>query len=298
MNGRPTNSIVESPWWYRQVPRDFMSSPDVELMSAEEIGCYFLLLQRAWLSGESCTLPNDPARLARLARVDKVSEIVLSKFSVDKDGRLFNWRLSQEWKDALKRTKDSRNANKARWEAELRADSDRTPGGLPLESKGSPNNNNKHKNKTKTIKTMQAQVSELSSGEEPTGSPSTSTAHGPQPSEAAVRLASSLAQILGRADLKPGTQIAWAQQADSILAKQHSEQTVAAVMKWALVDSDNMFWRGRVYAMKNFAKCFKSILAQYTRGDQNRGAAADPLAARAASLKSGHDFSAISKGDL
>jgi hypothetical protein len=61
------SSTFESPWWYRQVPRDFMSSPDVELMTAEEIGSYFLLLQRAWLSGENCTLPNDPARLARLA---------------------------------------------------------------------------------------------------------------------------------------------------------------------------------------------------------------------------------------
>src|SRR5215813_11179914 len=101
-----TKNSFELPWWYRQVPRDFMSSPDVSLMTAEEIGSFFLLLQNAWLAGENCTLPNDPARLAKLARVEKVSELVLSKFSADKDGRLFNPRLLDEWKDAVKRSKD------------------------------------------------------------------------------------------------------------------------------------------------------------------------------------------------
>jgi Protein of unknown function (DUF1376) len=91
----------ELPWYYRQVPRDFMSSPDVEIMTCEEVGSYFLLLQKSWLGGDDCTLPNDPARLAKLARVEKVSELVLSKFQVDKDGRLFNPRLMEEWKMAV-----------------------------------------------------------------------------------------------------------------------------------------------------------------------------------------------------
>ncbi len=92
-------STFESPWWYRQVPRDFMSSPDVQLMTAEECGSFFFLLQWSWLSGENCSLPNDPERLAKLARVERVSEIVLNKFSLDKNGRLFNERLSQEWQE-------------------------------------------------------------------------------------------------------------------------------------------------------------------------------------------------------
>jgi hypothetical protein len=68
------NITFEQPWWYRQVPRDFMSSPDVQIMTAEECGSYFFLLQHAWLGGENATLPNDPDRLAKLARVSKVSE--------------------------------------------------------------------------------------------------------------------------------------------------------------------------------------------------------------------------------
>jgi uncharacterized protein YdaU (DUF1376 family) len=117
------NTLVESPWWYKQVPRDFMSSPDVTMMTAEEIGTYFLLLQCEWLGGQDCTLPNDPERLAKLTRVAKVSDIVLSKFQQDKDGRLFNPRLMEEWKQALNRSKDSIKANKIRWENGIRSES-------------------------------------------------------------------------------------------------------------------------------------------------------------------------------
>ena len=60
-----TSNAFESPWWYRQVPRDFMSSPDVQLMTAEECGSFFFLLQWAWLGGDDCTLPNDPERFSQ-----------------------------------------------------------------------------------------------------------------------------------------------------------------------------------------------------------------------------------------
>src|ERR1051326_6967000 len=102
-----------------------MSSPDVSLMTAEEIGSFFLLLQNAWLAGENCTLPNDPARLAKLARVERVSDLVISKFSTDKDGRLFNPRLLDEWKDAVKRSKDGKKAISARWEKGVRSNNAR-----------------------------------------------------------------------------------------------------------------------------------------------------------------------------
>ena len=42
---------------------------------------YFLLLQKAWLLGEELHASNDPDRLAKLSRIEKVSELVLSKFS-------------------------------------------------------------------------------------------------------------------------------------------------------------------------------------------------------------------------
>jgi hypothetical protein len=51
--------------------------------------------------------------------------------------------------------------------------------------------------------------------------------------------------------------------------------------------------------MKNFARCFNSMLKQM---NQNTTAGTrttvDPLAARAASLSTGHDFSALAKGEL
>jgi len=292
-----TKNTFELPWYYRQVPRDFMSSPDVTMMTAEEIGTYFLLLQCAWLGGQDCTLPNDAERLAKLARVAKVSDIVLSKFQQDKDGRLFNPRLTEEWKQALKRSKDSIKANKTRWENGIRSDSGRTPVGLPLESGGNPTNYPDQLPKTKTKKTSssQAQVAttSLASGEaSASASPSK-----PAPGEEAVRVTAKLAEFLRRENLKPATLKAWAELAERILIR-HSEQDVMAVMQWALVDSDNMFWRGRVYSMKHFANFFRTIRQQYEiRGAGTRGAA-DPLAERAASLKTGHDFSAMAKGDL
>jgi len=47
MTKKSSSTLVEAPWWYKHVPRDFMSSPDVTMMTAEEIGTYFLLLQSA-----------------------------------------------------------------------------------------------------------------------------------------------------------------------------------------------------------------------------------------------------------
>jgi uncharacterized protein YdaU (DUF1376 family) len=60
----------------------FMNSYDVEVMTAEEIGQYLLLLCKSWLLQKEAGLPNDPAYLAKIARVEKVSERVLAKFPV------------------------------------------------------------------------------------------------------------------------------------------------------------------------------------------------------------------------
>src|SRR5260221_1195826 len=139
--------LVDSPWWYKQMPRDFMSSPDVQVMSAEEIGAYFLLLQCAWLGGQDCTLPNDPERLARLARVPEISPLVFSKFDSDKNGRLFNPRLSVEWREALKRSKDSKKAISARWEKEHGSNTTVSPS-----KNDSDTNNNNTNTHTKTKK--------------------------------------------------------------------------------------------------------------------------------------------------
>ena len=293
-----TKNTFELPWYYRQVPRDFMSSPDVEIMTCEEVGSYFLLLQKAWLGGENCTLPNDPGRLAKLARVEKVSELVLSKFELDKDGRLFNPRLKDEWDNAVKRSKDATKSANTRWENGMRSHSARNAAALPAQSEGiatqytTPNTKNP---KPKT-KTMQTQV-EVSSASNEASSPALTETPNPGPSEAAQRVAGKLAAILGRDNLKPGTKTAWAGLAQA-LVETHGEQTVMQVMQHHLVDSANPFWRGRVMAMKNFARCFNTMLKQAQNGTAGTRAAVDPLAARAASLQTGHDFTAIAKGDL
>jgi uncharacterized protein YdaU (DUF1376 family) len=278
------SASFDSPWWYRQVPRDFMSSPDVQVMTAEECGSYFFLLQCAWLGGEDCTLDNDPARLAKLARVTQVSETVLRKFKTDKSGRLFNPRLLDEWKEAVKRSKDGKKAIAARWKKEHT-----TVSPSKNDSVTTNTNTNTNTNKSKTVQTHAA-IS--SSAEASSGAPSTPTA----PGESAARCAGELAKILGRDNLKPATLTAWAMQAESLLAH-NEEKTLMAVMRWALVDSGDGFWRGRVFAMKNFVRSFNGMQKQFQSG-QKRGAAADPLTARCASLSTGHDFSATAKGDL
>jgi uncharacterized protein YdaU (DUF1376 family) len=281
------SASFDSPWWYRQVPRDFMSSPDVQVMTAEECGSYFFLLQCAWLGGDDCTLPNDPERLARLARVTQVSETVLRKFKTDKDGRLFNPRLLDEWKEAVKRSKDGKKAIAARWKKEH--DGNTTVAQSKNESITTNTNTNTHTNKSKPVQTHAA-IS--SSAEAHSGAPSTPTT----PRESAARCAGELAKILGRDNLKPATLTAWAMQAEPLLAA-NEEKTIVAVMRWALVDSGDGFWRGRVFAMKNFVRSFNAIQKQFQSG-QKRGETADPLAARCASLSTGHDFSATAKGDL
>src|SRR5579872_1779363 len=87
----------------------FLNSEDVDRMTAEEVGCYMLLLCKAWVLGKDCTLPDDPQYLARIGRVEKVSELVMSKFYlVDHEG-IRRWRngvLYEEWQAGLKRSKD------------------------------------------------------------------------------------------------------------------------------------------------------------------------------------------------
>jgi uncharacterized protein YdaU (DUF1376 family) len=279
----------ELPWWYRQVPRDFMSSPDVEMMTAEEIGSYFLLLQKAWLLGENCTLPNEPERLAKLSRVEKVADIVLKKFLVDKDGRLYNPRLLDEWKDALKRSKDGINSAKARWDNGMRSHSGRTATALASQCGGNATNTNTNTNTNKS-KTVQGHAS-LSESKASSASPSK-----PTPSHGAVQLAAKLAATLGRQDLKPATLTAWAEQAEGLIAS-NGEETIHTVMEYAFESTDG-FWRGRIYAMKNFVRCFKTMLKQSQQNKSAGKRSQDPLAQRAASLATGHDFSAMAKGDL
>ena len=72
-------------------PGDFLSSPDVQIMEAHEVGAYLLLLCAAWQSERPGYLPNDEGRLRRLARLTpdqwrESSALVLGKFPVQEEG--------------------------------------------------------------------------------------------------------------------------------------------------------------------------------------------------------------------
>lgn len=89
----------------------FMNSESVDAMSSSEIGQYLLLLVKSWAIGKGCTLPDDPAYLARHARVDTVSDRVLEKFPVvetDSGPRRRNETLYLEWEAANLRCEQGR----------------------------------------------------------------------------------------------------------------------------------------------------------------------------------------------
>lgn len=95
----------------------FTKSLDVMSMSAEEVGCYILLLCESWLIGDNCTLPDNPEILARLGRVSQISDKVLKKFPLEETEwgpRRRNPVLYAEWMEAMKRSLDGKRAVESR----------------------------------------------------------------------------------------------------------------------------------------------------------------------------------------
>ncbi len=124
------------------------------MMTTEEIGAYFLLLQAAWLGGADCTLPNDLERLAKLARVSVLADIVLSKFHLDEKGRLFNPRLRDEWEEALKRSEHGKNNATKRW---MPRHSGANATALPSQCQPNATNTNTNTNKNEEKESAQAE---------------------------------------------------------------------------------------------------------------------------------------------
>ncbi len=85
----------------------FMNSYSVDMMDASEVGQYLLLLCKSWQMDKECCLPDDPAYLARHARVQEVSPRVLEKFpvveTIDGPARR-NGPLYEEWQKACERS--------------------------------------------------------------------------------------------------------------------------------------------------------------------------------------------------
>jgi len=89
----------------------FYFSDSVRIMSAEEVGQYILLLVEAWMGGKDASLPDNPKMLARMARVDTVSDSVLAMFPIvqtELGPRRRNETLYAEWTAALERSETGR----------------------------------------------------------------------------------------------------------------------------------------------------------------------------------------------
>jgi uncharacterized protein YdaU (DUF1376 family) len=93
----------------------FLKSETVELMSAEEVGQFVLLMCHAWLAGKDASLPDNPVLLARYARCERVSDAVMLEWKEGPDGRLYNETLSEEWAAAVGRSAHGQKAASARW---------------------------------------------------------------------------------------------------------------------------------------------------------------------------------------
>lgn len=115
-----TKSKPRSPA-FQLYPGDFLADAKTAVMSAEEIGAYFLLLCYCWREG---TLPNDMKKLATLARLpkDRFEEIWQDSLSVCfemRDERLIHPRLEDErakqdqWKS--KSSEGGKKSAEKRW---------------------------------------------------------------------------------------------------------------------------------------------------------------------------------------
>jgi len=95
--------------------QDFLSSPDVQMMSIDEVGCYALLIFNLYVNGGE--IENDPAGLSRLCRGMQPPPKVLKKF-YEREGFLRHKRVDEELKKSAKFSKvQSENARK-RWKKE------------------------------------------------------------------------------------------------------------------------------------------------------------------------------------
>jgi uncharacterized protein YdaU (DUF1376 family) len=93
----------------------FLKSESIEAMTAEEVGEFVLLMCHAWLGAKNASLPNNPVLLARYARVERLSDVVMREWNEGPDGRLYNETLSEEWDAAVGRSAHGAKGAAALW---------------------------------------------------------------------------------------------------------------------------------------------------------------------------------------
>lgn len=123
---------MAKPHWFPFYVSDFLSSPTVTLMTAEEVGGYLLLLCYAWQDPKG-SLPNDDDSLRVLSRVRGDLLRIKSCFK-EKNGRLYNGRLTQELDKAQVKSDTARKSNAMRWQNERNANALRTQSSSQSES--------------------------------------------------------------------------------------------------------------------------------------------------------------------
>lgn len=92
--------------------QDILGSPDVQMMSLEEVGAYFLLLFYLYQNGGK--LENDEEGLQRLCRGIKIPEKVRKKFYIE-NGFLRHKRADDEIEKYNKKSKTQKEKADKRW---------------------------------------------------------------------------------------------------------------------------------------------------------------------------------------
>jgi uncharacterized protein YdaU (DUF1376 family) len=123
---------MPKPHWFPFYVSDFLSSPTVTLMTAEEVGGYLLLLCYAWQDPKG-SLPHDDESLRVLSRVRSDLSRIKSCFK-EKNGRLYNGRLTQELEKAQEKSDAAKKSNAMRWHSERNANAMRTQSSSQSES--------------------------------------------------------------------------------------------------------------------------------------------------------------------
>jgi uncharacterized protein YdaU (DUF1376 family) len=89
--------------WFPVFVADWLGSTAISMMLPEQEGAYWRLLNLSWANGnDEPSLPSDDAALGQMSRLGsrwrKLGPLVRAQF-VERDGKLYNERLSAVWRD-------------------------------------------------------------------------------------------------------------------------------------------------------------------------------------------------------
>jgi uncharacterized protein YdaU (DUF1376 family) len=140
---------MSKPHWFPFYVADFLSSPTVTMMTAEEVGGYLLLLCYAWQDPQGSLQPDDDS-LRVLSRVKGDLSRIKSCFT-EKKGRLYNKRLTQELEKAKEKSASARRSNAMRWQSERKANAKRTHSSSQSESQSQSESERRDKKEDKTL---------------------------------------------------------------------------------------------------------------------------------------------------